>query len=122
MFDSRDREAINQKGTYYCPAFFKNGYKCDGRYFHTNLGRAPLARAAVEAVSQITSHYSNIEYDVSRGERGKRESHCKDLISRLTGSESSIVANNNAAAVLLVLNTLAEGGEVIVSRGELVEN
>jgi L-seryl-tRNA(Ser) seleniumtransferase len=92
-----------------------------GVIIHTNLGRAPLARAAVEAVSQITSHYSNIEYDIDRGERGKRESHCQDLISRLTGSEASIVANNNAAAVLLVLNTLAEGGEVIVSRGELVE-
>lgn len=92
-----------------------------GVIIHTNLGRAPLARAAVEAVSQITSHYSNLEYDISRGERGKRESHCQDLISRLTGSESSIVTNNNAAAVLLVLNTLAEGGEVIVSRGELVE-
>jgi L-seryl-tRNA(Ser) seleniumtransferase len=88
---------------------------------HTNLGRAPLARAAIEAVADIAAHYSNLEYDLTAGTRGRRETHCNELISRLTGSESAIVANNNAAAVMLVLNTLAEGGEVIVSRGELIE-
>jgi L-seryl-tRNA(Ser) seleniumtransferase len=92
-----------------------------GVIIHTNLGRAPLARAAIEALADIASHYSNLEYDLGRGERGHRESHCQRLIARLAGSEDAIVANNNAAAVMLMLNTLAEGGEVIVSRGELIE-
>jgi L-seryl-tRNA(Ser) seleniumtransferase len=92
-----------------------------GVILHTNLGRAPLARSAIRAVSEVAAHYSNLEYDLSRGERGKRESHCEQLLARLAGSESAIVTNNNAAAVLLTLNTLAEGGEVIVSRGELIE-
>jgi L-seryl-tRNA(Ser) seleniumtransferase len=92
-----------------------------GVIIHTNLGRAPLARAAIERVQEVAANYSNLEYDLSLGERGHRESHCQELLSRLTGSEAAIVTNNNAAAVLLVLNTLAEGGEVIVSRGELIE-
>ncbi len=92
-----------------------------GVIIHTNLGRAPLARAAVEAVSDAAAHYSNLEYDLARGERGHRETHCQVLLSRLAGSEAAVVTNNNAAAVLLVLNTLADGGEVIVSRGELIE-
>jgi L-seryl-tRNA(Ser) seleniumtransferase len=92
-----------------------------GVIIHTNLGRSPLARVAVEAVTEVASHYSNLEYDLSRGERGKRESHCEELLARLAGSEAAIVTNNNAAAVFLVLNTFAQGGEVIVSRGELVE-
>ena len=92
-----------------------------GVIIHTNLGRAPLARAVIEAISDVASHYSNLEYDLDRGERGTRESHCQQLLARLAGSEAAIVANNNAAAVMLVLNTLAEGGEVIVSRGELIE-
>ncbi|HEY7546556.1 MAG TPA: L-seryl-tRNA(Sec) selenium transferase, partial [Blastocatellia bacterium] len=92
-----------------------------GVILHTNLGRAPLARSAVDAISEIARSYSNLEYDLDRGERGKRESHCQELLARLLASEAATVANNNAAAVLLVLNTLAEGGEVIVSRGELIE-
>jgi len=92
-----------------------------GVILHTNLGRAPLARQAIEALSETASHYSNLEYDLNRGERGRRETHCQGLLARLAGSEAAVVANNNAAAVLLVLNTLAEGGEVIVSRGELIE-
>ena len=92
-----------------------------GVIIHTNLGRAPLAISAIEALSEVASHYANLEYDLARGERGHRESHCRDLLARLAGSEDAIVANNNAAAVMLVLNTLAEGGEVIVSRGELIE-
>ena len=92
-----------------------------GVIIHTNLGRAPLARQALEALSETAAGYSNLEYDLTRGERGRRETHCQELISRLAGSEAATVANNNAAAVLLVLNTLAEGGEVIVSRGELIE-
>ena len=92
-----------------------------GVIIHTNLGRAPLARQAIDAISEVAAGYSNLEYNLARGERGHRESHCQELLARLTGSEAAVVANNNAAAVLLVLNTLAEGGEVIVSRGELIE-
>lgn len=92
-----------------------------GVILHTNLGRAPLAQAALDAIVEVASGYSNLEYSLSEGRRGNRESHCQELLARLAGSESAIVANNNAAAVLLVLNTLADGGEVIVSRGELIE-
>src|SRR5437868_27494 len=92
-----------------------------GVILHTNLGHAPLASKAAAAVSNIVSGYSNLEYDLDKGARGRRESHLSDLVSRLCGSEAAIVTNNNAAAVLLVLNTLAEGGEVLVSRGELIE-
>jgi L-seryl-tRNA(Ser) seleniumtransferase len=92
-----------------------------GVIVHTNLGRAPLAQAAIEAIGDVTRGYSSLEYDLAAGARGHRESHCRELLARLVGSESAIVTNNNAAAVLLVLNTLADGGEVIVSRGELIE-
>jgi L-seryl-tRNA(Ser) seleniumtransferase len=92
-----------------------------GVIIHTNLGRAPLADAAIDAIREVAAHYSNLEYDLERGGRGHREYHCQQLLARLIGSEAAVVANNNAAAVLLVLNTLAEGGEVIVSRGELIE-
>jgi L-seryl-tRNA(Ser) seleniumtransferase len=92
-----------------------------GVIIHTNLGRAPLARQAIEAISEAAAYYSNLEYNLTVGERGHRETHCQELLARLAGSEAAVVANNNAAAVLLLLNTLAEGGEVIVSRGELIE-
>jgi L-seryl-tRNA(Ser) seleniumtransferase len=92
-----------------------------GVIIHTNLGRAPLAASAIAAISEVASGYSNLEYDLAEGERGARELHCQDLLSRLAGSEAAVIANNNAAAVLLVLNSLAQGGEVIVSRGELIE-
>ncbi len=92
-----------------------------GVIIHTNLGRAPLAEGAIAAIADVASHYSNLEYDLREGERGKREVHCQALLARLVGSEDATVANNCAAAVLLVLNSLAEGGEVIVSRGELIE-
>ena len=72
-----------------------------GVMIHTNLGRAPLAREAIEAVSEVAAHYSNLEYDLTRGERGQRETHCQELLARLAGSEAAVVANNNAAAVLL---------------------
>lgn len=102
-------------------ASLKRVINATGVIIHTNLGRAPLARAAIDAVSNVATHYSNLEYDLERGERGKRESHSQGLLARVTGSNDATVTNNNAAAVLLVLNTLAEGGEVIVSRGELIE-
>ena len=92
-----------------------------GVVLHTNLGRACLAKEAVDAVINAATGYSTLEYDVASGSRGERYSHVERLLSRLTGAESAMVVNNNAAAVLLILSALAKGGEVIVSRGELVE-
>jgi len=121
-----------------------------GVILHTNLGRAPLGDAAIEHIRETASSYSNLEFDLSAGERGKRDVHISRLFGKLLGEEiagsafqknsvglrpdgtakaaisiptgiATIVVNNNAAAVLLALNTLADGGEVIVSRGELVE-
>jgi L-seryl-tRNA(Ser) seleniumtransferase len=104
-----------------------------GVVLHTNLGRAPLSSLALDHVREAAASYSNLEFDISTGERGKRDVHVDRLFRKLlseghasegvrtTQETSTIVVNNNAAAVLLALNTLAEGGEVIVSRGELVE-
>jgi L-seryl-tRNA(Ser) seleniumtransferase len=92
-----------------------------GVLVHTNLGRAPLAQAALERVAEVGGGYSNLEYDVVRGERGSRQDHLASLLRRLTGAEAALVVNNNAAAVLLALAALAEGREVVVSRGELIE-
>ncbi len=92
-----------------------------GVVIHTNLGRAPLHPSAIEHLIEVSRTYSNLEYDLDRGERGSRYTHVEEILCRLSGAESALVVNNNAGAVLLVLNTLAEGKEVIVSRGELVE-
>jgi L-seryl-tRNA(Ser) seleniumtransferase len=92
-----------------------------GVVLHTNLGRAPLSQAAAAAIAETAIHYSNLEYDVPRGERGKRDVHTSRLLAALVGAESAIVVNNNAAAVFLVLNTLSKAAEVVVSRGELIE-
>src|SRR6185503_10796341 len=109
-----------------------------GVILHTNLGRAPIAQSACEHIRETATSYSNLEFDLESGERGKRDVHVDRLFRKLLSAEhvgaaapgrpadqpssiSTIVVNNNAAAVLLALNTLAEGGEVIVSRGELVE-
>src|SRR6266436_2293234 len=92
-----------------------------GVILHTNLGRAPLIIAAAEEVRRSATSYSNLEYDLEEGARGKRDVHVGQLLERLTGAEAAIVVNNCAAAVLLVLAALAKGGEVIVSRGELIE-
>ena len=88
---------------------------------HTNLGRAPLADAAIDRVREIACGYSNLEYDVEAGGRGSRQAHVAQILQRLTGAEAALVVNNNAAAVLLALSALAEGREVLVSRGELIE-
>ena len=92
-----------------------------GVLVHTNLGRAPLAGEALARVVEVGSGYSNLEYDVARGERGSRQDHLGELLRELTGAEAALVVNNNAAAVLLALAALAEGREVVVSRGELIE-
>jgi L-seryl-tRNA(Ser) seleniumtransferase len=92
-----------------------------GVVVHTNLGRAPLAGAALDRVREIGAGYSNLEYDLESGSRGSRQDHVATLVRELTGAEAALVVNNNAAAVLLALAALAEGCEVIVSRGELIE-
>lgn len=92
-----------------------------GVILHTNLGRAPLLSAAAEEIRRAATCYSNLEYDLETGARGRRDVHTENLLARLTGAESAIVVNNCAAAVLLVLAALAKGGEAIVSRGELIE-
>jgi len=88
---------------------------------HTNLGRAPLAEAALERVRDVARGYSNLEYDVVAGGRGSRQAHVTGILRRLTEAEAALVVNNNAAAVMLALAALAEGREVLVSRGELIE-
>src|SRR6478752_7644017 len=92
-----------------------------GVIVHTNLGRAPLAEAALDRIRDVARGYSNLEYDVAAGGRGSRQDHVTTLLRRLTGAEAGLVVNNNAAAVLLALAALAEGREVLVSRGELIE-
>ena len=92
-----------------------------GVVLHTNLGRAPIAAAALARLTDVARGYSNLEYDLARGERGSRHAHAEALLTQITGAESAIVVNNNAAATLLILAGLAEGREVIISRGELVE-
>lgn len=105
LFVPRVRKVINATGT----------------VLHTNLGRAPIRRDQAEKLADIVSGYSNLEYNLEEGRRGERYAHFEKLLTRLTGAEAAMVVNNNAAAVLLVLSTMARGGEAIVSRGELVE-
>ena len=92
-----------------------------GVVVHTNLGRSILSESASRAVQSACAHYSNLEFDLDTGQRGSRYSHVEGLLAQLTGAEAAVVVNNNAAAVLLVLSSLCEGREVVVSRGQLVE-
>jgi L-seryl-tRNA(Ser) seleniumtransferase len=92
-----------------------------GVILHTNLGRAPLSPEAIEHLRHIATQYCNLEYSLAEGTRGQRDAHTARLLARLLGAEAAVVVNNNAAAVFLVLSALARGGEVIVSRGELIE-
>ncbi|HET7044854.1 MAG TPA: L-seryl-tRNA(Sec) selenium transferase [Gaiellaceae bacterium] len=92
-----------------------------GVVVHTNLGRAPLSEAALARALEVGRSYSNLEYDLGEGRRGSRQAHAAGILRRLTGAEAALVVNNNAAAVLLALAALAEGREVLVSRGELIE-
>jgi L-seryl-tRNA(Ser) seleniumtransferase len=92
-----------------------------GVVLHTNLGRAPLARAAIDAMQRAASGYTNLEYDLEHGSRGSRYSHCVELLRELTGADDALVVNNNAAALVLALNTFASGRSAVISRGELIE-
>lgn len=92
-----------------------------GVALHTNLGRAPLSECAIAAVTTTARHYSNLELDLDSGKRSSRYEHVAELLRELTGAEDALVVNNNAAAVFLTVNTLAEGGQVVISRGQLVE-
>ena len=100
---------------------FRRVINATGIVIHTNMGRAPLAEAAVQAVTEAARSYSNLELDLVSGKRGGRGGQIEALLQRLTGAEAALVVNNNAAAVLLALSAAASGGEVIISRGELVE-
>jgi len=108
---------IKKKNTY----ALKRVINGTGIVIHTNIGRSLISKEVMENVVEIATNYSNLEYDVSTGERGSRYSHLKDIITEITGAEDAMVVNNNAAAVMLVLSTMAKGKEVIVSRGELIE-
>ncbi len=99
----------------------RNVVNATGVIVHTNLGRAPLATGALDRVREVGSGYSNLEYDLHEGGRGSRQDHIAPILRRLTGAEAALVVNNNAAAVLLALAALAEGRDVLVSRGELIE-
>ena len=92
-----------------------------GTILHTNLGRAPISQEHVSKLTDIVTGYSNLEYNLEAGKRGERYSHFEKLLCKLTGAEAAMAVNNNAAAVMLILSSMAKGGEVIVSRGELVE-
>jgi L-seryl-tRNA(Ser) seleniumtransferase len=102
-------------------ARLRRALNATGVIVHTNLGRAPLAEAALDRVREVGRGYSNLEYDLGSGTRGSRQDHVAAALRRLTGAEAALVVNNNAAAVLLALAALAEGREVLVSRGELIE-
>ncbi len=99
----------------------KRTINATGVVLHTNLGRAPLPDDALEHIAQVACDYSNLEYDIEKGERGERYNHVKDLLCEITGAEDAIVVNNNAGAVLICLSALAFHKDVIISRGQLVE-
>ena len=92
-----------------------------GTILHTNLGRAPIGMEHMQHIAEIATGYSNLEYNLDAGKRGERYSHFEELLCKITGAEAAMAVNNNAAAVMLVLSSLGKGGEVVVSRGELIE-
>lgn len=116
LFNEAARQLTKQQG--YTLKRVING---TGTVLHTNLGRARLSDRAIQHVLETAKHYSNLEYDLEKGERGSRHSHAEALLKEITGAEAAMVVNNNAAAVFLILKALAEKKEVIVSRGQLVE-
>ena len=125
QFFHTEIEALPERMEAELARLFSPGMKCvingTGTILHTNLGRAPLSPGQASRLAELVSGYSSLEYDLENGTRGGRTTHIEELLCRLTGAEAALVVNNNAAAVMLSLSTLARGGEVIVSRGELVE-
>lgn len=119
-----EREIINlliQAFEEYQKPHLRRVINASGVIIHTNLGRAPLAEEAISQIIEVARNYSNLEFDLKEGRRGSRYIHVEELLKELTGAEAALVVNNNASAVLIALNTLAQGKEVIVSRGELIE-
>lgn len=123
--DSISRESISKKFTEMMEEKKKPKLRkvinATGVIIHTNLGRSLLSEDAVKSVTEISMNYNNLEYDIKAGKRGSRYSHVEEIIKKITGAEAAMVVNNNAAAVMLVLNTLCKGKDAIVSRGQLVE-
>ncbi len=103
------------------PLNFVKLINATGVVVHTNLGRSPLSREVAQRIFEAAISYSNLEYDLEKGRRGQRNAHLRSLMEELTGAEAVLAVNNNAAAVLLALGSIAKGREVIVSRGELIE-
>ena len=114
-------ERIRQQAEHIFQPNMKKLVNATGTILHTNLGRAPISEAHMKHIYEIATGYSNLEYNLEAGKRGERYSHFEELLCKVTGAEAAIAVNNNAAAVMLILSTMAKGGEVIVSRGELVE-
>ena len=114
-------EMIELTAASFCTPNMTRTINATGVILHTNLGRAPLSSKHMQQVMAIASGYSNLEYDLESACRGERYAHFEDLLCRVTGGEAAMAVNNNAASVMLILSSLAKGGEVVVSRGELVE-
>ena len=104
-----------------CRPSLRRVVNATGVVLHTNLGRAPLGSDAQQAIQELASGYSNVEYDLAKGQRGSRHDHLREMLRMLTGAEDAIVVNNNAAATVLGLAALAQDREIVVSRGELIE-
>ncbi len=116
-----DRLAAAASAALSRPPSLRRVVNATGVIVHTNLGRAPLAEEAVRRASEVAAGYSNLEYDLAGGRRGSRHRHLSGLLAELTGADDGLAVNNNAAAVLLCLAAVAAGGEVVISRGELIE-
>ena len=119
--DARILEALQQEfRSWTCPGL-KKVINATGVILHTNLGRAPVGDATRRHLAEVASNYSNLEFDLARGSRGKRDVIAGRLLEQILNCPQALVVNNNAAAVFLILNSLAEGGEVLISRGEMIE-
>ena len=104
-----------------CGDSFKGVINSTGIILHTNLGRAPLGTKMIDAITPLMSGYSNLEFDLATGRRGSRYDHIRESLKHITSAEDVLVVNNNASAVILALSAFCKGGEVIISRGELIE-